>query len=101
MFLRVENRVPDFEGRFEDLEPGDVSLNIFCGVEARRAEFGEGVDELRIGDLFFGESLADMSLVALILRSVRRIEKWRDEGGEMFEGRGAGAWRKHSDNERH
>ena len=53
MFLRVQNRVPDFEGRFEDLKPGDVSLNIFCGVEARRAEFGEGVDELRIGDLFF------------------------------------------------
>ena len=83
MFLRVENRVPDWEGRFEDLKPGVVSLNIFCGVEARRAEFGEGVDELRIGDLIFGESLEDMSLVALILRSVRRVEKWRDECGEM------------------
>ena len=75
-------------------------MNIFCGVEARRAEFGEGVDELRIGDLFFGGSLADMSLVALMMRSVRRIKKWRDECGEMFEGLGAGAWRKHSDNER-
>ena len=79
MFLRVEHRVPDFEGRFADLKPGDVSLNMFVELRLGERSLGEGVDELRIGDLFFGESLADMSLVALMLRSVRRIKKWRDE----------------------